>query len=65
MATATASLQEQEGPEPAENCSVPSVSAPPLSTASAIWSVITTPYSDVDGLDYQILLEADFLVNLF
>ena len=22
-------------------------------------------YSDVDGLDYQILLEADFLVNLF
>ena len=35
-------LQEQEGPEPAENCSVPSVSAPPLSTASAIWSVITT-----------------------
>ncbi len=22
-------------------------------------------YSDIDGLDYQILVEADFLVNLF
>lgn len=35
-------LQEQEGPEPAEKLLRSSVSAPPLSTASAIWSVITT-----------------------
>ena len=26
---------------------------------------MTVPYEDVDGMDYQVLIEADFLVNLF
>ena len=58
-------LQEQEGPEPAEKL---------LRSLGIRASVVDRvcylvghhhTYSDVDGLDYQILLEADFLVNLF
>ena len=58
-------LQEQEGPEPAEKL---------LRSLGFRASVVDRvcdlvghhhTYSDVDGLDYQILLEADFLVNLF
>lgn len=58
-------LQEQEGPEPAEKL---------LRSLGFRASVIDRvsylvghhhTYSDVDGMDYQILLEADFLVNLF
>lgn len=58
-------LQEQEGPAPAREL---------LSTLSYTSEVIDRvcylvahhhTYKNVDGLDYQILLEADFLVNLY
>ena len=58
-------LQEQEGPAPARQM---------LTELGFEESVIDRicylvahhhTYHDVDGLDYQILLEADFLVNLY
>mgnify|MGYP002672550905 CR=1 FL=1 len=58
-------LQEQEGPAPAREL---------LSSLSYDSDVIERvcylvahhhTYTNVDGLDYQILLEADFLVNLY
>lgn len=58
-------LQEQEGPAPAREL---------LSSLSYTSEVIDRvcylvahhhTYKNVDGLDYQILLEADFLVNLY
>ena len=58
-------LQEQEGPAPAREL---------LSSLSYDSDVIDRvcyliahhhTYTNVDGMDYQILLEADFLVNLY
>lgn len=58
-------LQEQEGMEPAEKM---------LSELGYDTDVINRvaylvghhhTYTDVEGMDYQILLEADFLVNLY
>lgn len=58
-------LQEQEGPAPAREL---------LSSLSYDSDVIDRvcylvahhhTYTNIDGMDYQILLEADFLVNLY
>lgn len=58
-------LQEQEGPKPAEDL---------LMEAGCPGEIIERvcylvghhhTYQNVDGMDYQILLEADFLVNLY
>lgn len=58
-------LQEKEGPPEAEKL---------LKKLGADWEIIDRvcylvghhhTYTEIDGLDYQILIEADFLVNLY
>ncbi len=61
----TGKLQEQEGPEPARKLLFS------LGFDSAVTERICFlvahhhTYDEVDGLDYRILLEADFLTNLY
>ena len=56
-------LQEQEGPALAEAFLQPLGFAQPLISRVAWLVGHHHTYTDVDGLDHQILLEADFLVN--
>lgn len=58
-------LQEQEGPAEAERL-LDSLGYEPEVIARVSYLVgHHHTYTDVDGADYQILLEADFLVNLY
>jgi len=58
-------LQEQEGPDPARTL-LKEVGFDPLTTARVAYLVAHHhTYSDIDDLDLQILIEADFLVNLY
>lgn len=58
-------LQEQEGPEEAKKL-LSSLHYPPDVIDRAVYLVgHHHTYTNVDGEDYQILLEADFLVNLY
>ena len=59
-------LQEQEGPAYAGQLlgSFPEVEAPDVERICYLIAHHHT-YTDVDGMDYRILLEADFLVNAF
>lgn len=59
-------LQEQEGPAYARElmASFPDISADEADRVCYLIAHHHT-YTDVDGLDYQILLEADFLVNAY
>ncbi|MFI3169356.1 MAG: phosphohydrolase [Faecalibacterium sp.] len=58
-------LQEQVGPAHAEAMLARLGFAPEVITRVCYLIAHHHTYTDVDGLDYQILLEADFLVNLF
>lgn len=58
-------LQEQEGP-PVATALLFSLQFPPAVTERVAYLVgHHHTYTDIDGADYQILVEADFLVNLF
>ncbi|MBO5093000.1 MAG: HD domain-containing protein [Lachnospiraceae bacterium] len=58
-------LQEQEGPAEAERLlSALGYDADVINRVSYLVGHHHT-YTDVDGMDYRILLEADFLVNLY
>lgn len=58
-------LQEQEGPEPAKNL-LAGLDFPEEITARVAHLVgHHHTYTNIDGLDYQILVEADFLVNAY
>ncbi|MDO4298356.1 MAG: HD domain-containing protein [Lachnospiraceae bacterium] len=58
-------LQEKEGPPEAEKM-LREVGYPEDVTARVSYLVgHHHTYTDMDGIDYQILVEADFLVNLF
>lgn len=57
-------LQEQEGP-PVATQLLSSLQVPPAVTERVAYLVgHHHTYTDIDGADYQILVEADFLVNL-
>ncbi len=57
--------QEKEGPAPARALLAPlGITGAELDRICYLISRHHT-YTNVDGIDYQILLEADFLVNLF
>ena len=58
-------LQEQEGPPVATEL-LASLDFPPEVTERVAYLVgHHHTYTDIDGMDYQILVEADFLVNLY
>lgn len=58
-------LQEQEGPEPARRL-LDAVGFPASVVERVVWLVAHHhTYRAIEGLDYQALVEADFLVNLF
>ncbi len=58
-------LQEQEGPAPArEMLEALGVDEPRIARVCYLIAHHHT-YQNVDGIDYRILLEADFLVNLY
>ena len=58
-------LQELEGPAPAR-AMLEKLGFPAQVTDRVAWLVgHHHTYSDIDGLDYQALVEADFLVNLY
>lgn len=58
-------LQEQEGPPVAVEL-LSSLDFPPEVTERVAYLVgHHHTYTDIDGMDYQILVEADFLVNLY
>ena len=57
--------QESEGPAPARKI-LNELAYPPAFIDRVCWLIAHHhTYSDVDGMDYQLLLEADFLVNAF
>lgn len=58
-------LQEQEGPAPAREMLTALGFPAPVTERVCYLVAHHHTYTDVDGLDYQILLEADFLVNLY
>lgn len=58
-------LQEQEGPAPAREMLCGLGFAAPVVERVCYLVAHHHTYTHVDGLDYQILLEADFLVNLY
>ncbi|MGN8632270.1 HD domain-containing protein [Blautia sp. HCP3S3_G3] len=58
-------LQEQEGPAYAEEMLKGLGFAPDVIERVAYLVGHHHTYTDIDGLDYQILVEADFLVNYF
>lgn len=61
----TGQLQEQEGPPLAEKM-LKELAFPPSVIARVCYLVgHHHTYTHVDGLDYRILLESDFLVNLY
>ena len=58
-------LQEQEGPEPARRM-LSDLDFPHAMTERVAWLVgHHHTYQNIDGPDYQALVEADFLVNLY
>ena len=58
-------LQEQEGPAPAEELlKKADVDIQDIDRIKYLIAHHHT-YSNIDGMDYQILVEADFLVNLY
>lgn len=58
-------LQEQEGPAPARELMERAGLAPAV-VGRAAWLVgHHHTYANIDGTDYQALVEADFLVNLY
>lgn len=58
-------LQEQEGPPVAREL-LSALDFPPAVTERVAYLVgHHHTYTDIDGRDYQILVEADFLVNLY
>ena len=58
-------MQEQEGPTPArEICTSLGFKEDDIERICFLIAHHHT-YTDVDGIDYRILLEADFLVNAF
>ncbi|MFI3168175.1 MAG: phosphohydrolase [Bacillota bacterium] len=61
----TGKLQEQEGIEPAYNMLVALKFEPSIIDRVCYLIAHHHTYKNVDGADYQILLEADFLVNLY
>ena len=59
-------LQEQEGPAPArEICTSLGFKEDDIERICFLIAHHHHTYTDVDGMDYRILLEADFLVNAF
>lgn len=58
-------LQEQEGPEPARKLASQAGFAPEVCERIAYLVGHHHTYTNIDGPDYQILVEADFLVNLY
>lgn len=58
-------LQEQEGPAPAKKLLSSLEYSPEVIERVCYLVAHHHTYKNVDGLDYQILLEADFLVNLY
>lgn len=61
----TGKLQEQEGPAPAREMLTALDFAPDAIDRICYLVAHHHTYKHVDGVDYQILLEADFLVNLY
>ena len=61
-----ASTRKKRGQHRRASCSKKSLASPiPWSSASATSSAIITPIKMSMGADYQLLLEADFLVNAY
>ena len=59
-------LQEQEGPREAESLLTRVGGYTDEQIARVCWLVgHHHTYSNIDGIDYQILVEADFLVNIY
>ena len=59
-------LQEQEGPREAESLLTRVGGYTDEQIARVCWLVgHHHTYSNIDGIDYQILIEADFLVNIY
>lgn len=58
-------LQEELGPEPARELLEKCGFSAPLTERAAYLVGHHHTYENMDGMDYQILVEADFLVNLF
>lgn len=58
-------LQEQEGPEPARKMLTSLGFTPDVIERVCYLVAHHHTYGQIDGLDYRILLEADFLVNLY
>ena len=63
--TCTGELQQQEGPEPARRMLKEVGFADGVAQRVAYLVAHHHTYTGVDGADYRILLEADFLVNLY
>ena len=62
---ASGPLQEKEGPAPAEKI-LTELNYPSDVMHRVVYLIAHHhTYNNIDGLDYQILVEADFLVNLF
>ena len=56
-------LQEQEGPAPARRM-LQSLGLPPADIERTCYLIAHHhTYTDIDGIDYQILIEADYIVN--
>ncbi len=58
-------LQQQEGPQPAREMMRGLGFAPDVIERVAYLVGHHHSYADIDGMDYQILVEADFLVNYY
>lgn len=58
-------LQEQEGPKPAKQLVLASGYTQEQAERIAYLVGHHHTYDNIDGLDYQILVEADFLVNFY
>lgn len=58
-------LQEQEGPEPARRLLKETGFSESVQDRVCYLVAHHHTYTAIDGLDYQILVEADFLVNLY
>ncbi|MDO4542124.1 MAG: HD domain-containing protein [Bacillota bacterium] len=63
--SANGKLQEQEGPKPAEDI-LKKLDFPPETIERVVYLVAHHhTYSKIEGMDHQILVEADFLVNFY
>ncbi len=58
-------LQEKEGPAPARKMLTELKFEPDVIDRICYLIAHHHTYKDIDGIDYQILIEADFLVNLY